>query len=103
MNFYVKIHENPREKLVAICDAEVIGKHINHNGVKLYINEKFYGSKIYPAEDVLHILKNSTSYNVIGKKICELLIEHNLIHPDTVMWIDDNENKIGHAIVVTSR
>jgi len=99
MTFYAKVHQYQNEKLIAICDAELMGRTLKHNGIELNVSERFYGQLEYSKEEILIELKNATSVNVIGQDICEILIEENMVHEDTIMWIEEDD-KIGHVIVV---
>jgi hypothetical protein len=94
------VHEFEKERLVAVCDAEVCGKSILHNGVKLKIQDRFYGDQHYTSDEVLIEVSKCTSLNAFGKNICELLIKHNIVHPATVLWIEEQGEKFGHVIVV---
>jgi len=100
MAFNLRVHAHGNEKLVAICDKDVNGKRLTHNGVKLTIRKEFYGKEIFSAAEVLTELTNCTSINAFGKKICELLIEHNIAHPAAIIWMSDENDKIGHTIVI---
>lgn len=100
MTYLAKVHYFDNEKLIAICDENIIGKTFVHNGVELHIQPRFYGDLVYTEEEILIELKNATSINVIGESICKLLIEHEFVHPDTIMWINNGDTKVGHVIVV---
>ncbi|MHA2171831.1 MAG: DUF424 family protein [Candidatus Kariarchaeaceae archaeon] len=100
VTFHLKVHEYEKERLVAICDANLCGKSIIHNGVKLHIQERFYGMESYNEAEVLHEITKCTSLNAFGKKICELLLEHKLVHPASIMWIEDGDETVGHVILV---
>lgn len=100
LSFRLKIHELEKERLVAICDENICGKNLIHNSVKLKIQERFYGQEIFSFEEALLEINKCTSLNAIGKEICELLVNHKIVHPAAVMWIDHEGNKIGHVILV---
>ena len=100
MQFRVRIHQYGSEKLVAVCDSELINMEFEHNGVLLKVLPRFYGTLDYSAEEVLTELQSATSYNVIGENICHLLVQNGFIHPKTIIWFEKGDQKIGHAIVV---
>lgn len=89
-----------KDRLIAICDAEIKGKTFKHKGVNLTVKEQFYGNDIYEKDEVLKEIKNCTSLNAFGENICNLLIENELVHPATVLWIKNGEQKIGHVLIV---
>lgn len=98
--FYLKVHEFQGERLVAICDKDIMGKKFKHNNVSLHIQARFYGELECSLDEVLFELNRATQFNVMGKHICEALIDHKMIHPASVLWIEDNGDKVGHAILV---
>ncbi len=98
--FYLKIHMIEGERLVAICDKEILGEAIDHNGVKLHIREAFYGKIEYEPDEVLKELQFFTQLNVFGEKIAKLMIENKIVHPDVFLWIEHNGKRHGHAMVM---
>jgi hypothetical protein len=100
VKFRAKLHKYDNEKLLAICDADLIGKSILHNGVKIIIQERFYGEIEFSIDEILIELKTASSYNVMGKNICKILTDESLLHPATILWMGDEDKPVGHAIVV---
>ena len=100
LSFYFKIHQNGKEKIAAICDKEILDKTFLHNGVKIRVKGEFYGKELFEKDEMLLELISCTSINAFGLQICNILIEKNIVHPKSILWIDDVENKIGHVIVV---
>lgn len=86
--------------MVAICDKEILGETIPHNGVNLVIREAFYGKVEYEADEVLRELESFTQLNVFGEKIAKLMIENKIVHPDVFLWIEYKGKKIGHAMIM---
>ncbi len=103
-DFFMKIIEHPREKLIAACDKEIIDLELLFNGVKIKASSTFYGKELVTEKEFLDAVKYCTSANVIGIKIVKLLVKNRMIHQDAVLWIehpDDKKKKIGHAILIT--
>ena len=100
MTFYFKIHQNGNEKIAAICDEEIRENTFLHNGVKIRVKGEFYGKEIFEKDEILLELTSCTSINAFGKRICDILIEQKIVHPRTILWITEGENKIGHVIAV---
>ena len=100
MTFRAKLHQVKNEKLIAICDAEIVGKTFLHNGVKITIQERFYGDMEYSLDELLVELRSASSYNIMGARICKILVELDLVHPDTILWFGDDNHQVGHVIVV---
>jgi len=91
---HLKIHENVGEgSVVAVCDAELIGKTLKGKYCDLVIEESFYGDTLASEEEVLDALKSATNANIIGKKVCRLAIQAGIIDEGICMEI----NGIPHA------
>jgi hypothetical protein len=100
VKFRAKLHLQDNEKLLAICDAHLIGKLIKHNGVNIPIQERFYGELEYSVDEILIEIKTASSVNIMGSDICTLLTQENLVHPDIILWLGEKNDLVGHAIVV---
>ncbi len=100
MQFYLKIYETDGQRSIAVCDIEIRGIKIKHNGVTIPIRESYYGNNIYDADEVLYEIRRSTSINAFGKNVCNLLVNEEMIHPDTIIWFDHENDKIGHVIIL---
>jgi len=100
--FFMKIIKQTGERLVAACDKEVINLVLISHGVKIKVNQTFYGEELVNEKELLNEIRRCTSANVIGKKIIRLLIKNNLIHEEAVLWMDlpEKKEKIGHAILI---
>ena len=100
MHFYFKIHQNGKDKIAAICDKNIRGKELLHNGVKIRIKSEFYGDEIFEHDEVLVELLSCTSINAFGKEICDLLVQKKIVHPKSILWFKDGNAKIGHVIAI---
>lgn len=100
--FFINIIEHSRERLVAACDEEVMELELLSHGIKIKVSSKFYGKDLIEEKELLKEIANCTSANVIGIKIIELLVRHNFIHKDAVIWMDNpgGKQKVGHAILI---
>jgi hypothetical protein len=88
---YVKVHEYGDEVVVAICDAELLGKRIidEDKGINFYIDPYFYKGELLGVEDALKILGKATIANLVGKRIVDKAVKHGYIHPESILWIKD--------------
>ncbi len=101
--YYVKMIEQHNERLVAVCDKEIIGVPLMSSKVKIRASHKFYGEELMTGTKVLKELKNCTSANVIGVNIISLLLEHRFISKEAILWLEnpnDKSQKVGHAIII---
>lgn len=100
---FVKIHKSYRI-VVAICDAELIGKRFEENfenGVKqLDITESFFKGEQVNHEKIMHIIKTQSkedaTFNIVGEKAIKAALESGLIKEEGVLKIA----KIPYALVL---
>jgi len=87
--FSFKVHDNSGTQILAIADAEIIGKSLAHNDLEIEVKESFYGSETADEKKILELVKtfskSESSINIIGNRIIELLIKHGLITHDSVI------------------
>jgi hypothetical protein len=82
--------------LLAMCDAELLGKTLKEGKITFHVHEKFYkGSKV-TVDEALDMIKQSSIVNMIGRKIVKKAIEHGFVHPEAVLMIEG----IPHAQIV---
>ncbi len=85
---YMKIHENGKNVVVAVCDEELLNKNLSSDGVKIDINKSFYGEKSFEYEEVSNALSNATIANLFGEKSVECGINEGLVESENVVEID---------------
>ncbi|RLF10190.1 MAG: DUF424 domain-containing protein [Thermoprotei archaeon] len=93
---WVKVHKQGKQVLVAICDADLLGKEIKHGDVTIRITERFYGGFLTDIEEALRLMEEATSANLIGTKIVEAAVKRGFIHREAVVEIAS----IPHAMMV---
>ncbi len=100
--FFMKIIKQRSERLVAACDKDIAELELDSQGVKIKVNQTFYGKELVSEKELLDEIKRCTSANVIGTQIIRLLIEKRIIHEDAVLWLahPEKKDKIGHAILI---
>ncbi|MET1102360.1 MAG: DUF424 family protein [Pyrodictiaceae archaeon] len=86
---YIKIHEERGERIVAICDEELLDKKLVDAklGIVFHVNREFYGGSLVPLSMAIEEAKNATILNIVGEKIVSAAIRNELIHPDAVIRI----------------
>lgn len=79
---YLKIHKSYRN-VVAICDADLIGKTFEEDKKQLDCRENFYKDKKVTYEEAINILKKESeedaTFNIIGQKSIQAAIEAGII------------------------
>lgn len=89
----VKLHEEGN--LLAICDANLVGKKFEEKELQLDINERFYGGEEMEEDKILQKIVKAKSINIVGKESINFAERNNIITKDKIIIID----KIPHAQV----
>lgn len=88
--FSVKVHELYR-KIVAMCDAELLGKKFEDDKIQLEVNEKFYKGSIVDEARALRILKKEiledSCFNFVGDNTIELAAKAGIIDKERVIKV----------------
>ena len=85
--FFVKIHRSYRA-VVAICDAELIGKKFEEGKRQLDVRDNFYRGKELNSDKTIAVMKTQrredATFNIIGKHSVDAAIEIGLIDKNSV-------------------
>jgi len=82
--------------LLAICDAEILGKTLREGKIVFKIKEEFYKGAKVTVEEALAIIENSTIVNMIGKNVVQRAVEKGYVHPEAILNIEG----VPHAQIV---
>jgi len=82
--------------LLAICDAEILGKTLKKGKISFHVKEEFYKGTKVSIEEAMSMIENSTTVNMIGKNVVQKAIEKGHVHPDAVLKIEG----VPHAQIV---
>ena len=75
MQFSVKVSEYQKNKMLNICDFELLGKDIVKDELTMNISKSYYGGKIVNRDEAENLLKTSSIINMVGKDTVSLSIE----------------------------
>jgi len=92
----VKFHKG-LNKVVAICDKNLIGKTFSDGNIEIKIGEYFYGGNVKSEEEVDEIMKNYDNLNIVGKESVGLAIKSGVIDKEKVIFI----KKVPHAQTIS--
>ncbi|MCS7112415.1 MAG: DUF424 family protein [Nitrososphaerota archaeon] len=84
---YVKVFRYGKEVLVAVCDADLIGKTLREGDLEVCIDERFFKGSLVTVEKALSILETATIANLFGDKIVNGAKIRGLIHADAIIRI----------------
>lgn len=82
--------------LLAMCDADLLGKTLKQCKIVFHIREEFYKGSLMRLEEAVGLIRQSTIVNMVGQRIVRKAVEEGWIHPDAVLEIEG----VPHAQVV---
>ncbi len=92
----MNLKKNGRNVLLAICDAEILGKTLCDGKIVFHVKEEFYKGARVTIEEAVCMIENSTIVNMIGTNVVKKAIEKGYVHPEAVLSIQG----VPHAQIV---
>jgi hypothetical protein len=86
---FVKTMRHGRDTLVAVCDAELLGKTLKGGRVPFKVNKGFYKGVPADVGEALEAMRRATICNLVGKRIVEAAIEHRMVNRTAVIYFGD--------------
>ncbi len=93
---YVKVVRQGRDTLVAVCDADILGKTLEGGRVPFTVSERFYKGTLCDLAEALEAMGKASIVNMVGKRIVEAAIECNLVQEAGLIYLGD----VPHAQIV---
>ena len=93
---YIKSTRHGRDTLVAVCDAELLGKTLEGGRVPFKVSESFYKGVSADLDEALEAMRRATICNLVGKRIVEAAIENRMVQEAAVIYFGD----VPHAQIV---
>jgi len=93
---YVKTMARGRDRIVAVCDEEILGETLEGGRVPFKVNEGFYKGTLGEINEAIEAMRQATICNLVGKAIVEAAIECDMVHERAVIYFGD----IPHAQIV---
>ena len=88
MSFSIKLTDYQKNQMLNICDADLIGRDIQENELKINISKSYYGEKIVDKTEAQNLLENSSIINMVGKETISLSISLGIGSENGVKKID---------------
>jgi hypothetical protein len=85
-----------RNTLLAVCDAEILGRTLREGKIVFCVKEEFYKGARVSVEEALSMIENSNIVNMIGRNIVKKAIQKGYVHPEAVLDIEG----VPHAQIV---
>ena len=94
----IKIHQTYR-KIVAVCDAELLGKKLEQCKMHLEIKKDFYGGEKKTEDEIIEILKaegeDDATFNLVGPKAVNSGIKAGIINKEGLIKIQGVPHALG--------
>ena len=88
---FVKIHSSYR-KILAVCDAELLGKRFEQGKMQLEVCKEFYCGELKSEKEVIKLLqeaeKEDATFNLVGNKAISAGIKAGIINKEGVLRIE---------------
>lgn len=84
MGFVIKVHDNPKGRVVAACDADILGETFDDGERALHVDESFYGGDEAELVDILEAMEDARTTNFVGEELIGELLESDLVEEDEV-------------------
>lgn len=95
----VKIHQNPEgQKIMALCDKELLGKKFEEGNRQLDLTTDFYKGEEKSEQEIKELFKDVYIINLVGKKSLQL-VEKFKLSPERIITVQG----IPHAEIVLVR
>jgi hypothetical protein len=85
-----------RNVLLAICDAEILGRTLCEGKIVFHVKEDFYKGAKVNVEEAVSMIENSTIVNMVGKNVVKKAVQRGYVHPEAVLNIEG----VPHAQIV---
>ncbi len=96
MNAYMNLKKKGQNVLLAMCDAEILGKTLREGKIVFQVKEDFYKGREVNVEEAVCMIENCTIVNMIGRNVVKEAIEKGYVRPEAVLNIEG----IPHAQIV---
>jgi hypothetical protein len=92
----VNVRRLGRRVLLAVCDAELLGRVLRDGKIVFEVRKDFYNGLKMSVTEAVDLMEQSTIVNMVGQNIVQKALERGLIHPDAIL----NISGVPHAQIV---
>ena len=86
----LKMHRAQGQTVVALCDAELVGRKLKDGKLTITLSDGFYGGDLFDPEEngLFNLLRGATSYNIFGERAIAVAVKYNLVDRTAVRVVD---------------
>ncbi len=74
MAFAVRSVNYQNNRMLNICDADLVGRVVKQSDLEINISQSYYAERIVEEDEAESLLKNSSIINMVGKQTVDLSI-----------------------------
>ena len=93
---YVKTVVRGKDRVVAVCDEEILGETLEGGRVPFKVSEGFYKGTLGDVDEAIAAMKQATICNLVGRTIVEAAIDCKMVHERAVIYFGE----VPHAQIV---
>jgi hypothetical protein len=93
---YANVQKRGKYVVLAICDAELLGRVLCEGEIVFRVSEAFYKGSRMSVEEAITLVETSTIVNLVGRQIIKKAIAEGLVHPEAIL----NISGVPHAQIV---
>lgn len=75
MAFAVRYMNYQHNRMLNICDAELVGRTFSKSDLTININKSYFAERIVEENEAEQLLKNASIINMVGKKTIALSVK----------------------------
>lgn len=87
--FAIKIHSGSDERVLAVCDEELLGQTFRDGKKRITVSESFYHGEIVSEEILIERMKSATIMNFVGKKCITVAANQGYVNLENVIEIGE--------------
>ena len=88
MNFAIKVVNQQNNRMLNMCDAELVGKTVQQSDLVITISKSYYGDRIVDEKEAELLLRNSSIINLVGEKTIDLSIRMGIGNAKSIKKIE---------------
>jgi hypothetical protein len=75
MAFAVRVVNQKQNRMLNICDAELVGRTVRKGELEMNISKSYYADRIVDESEAKTLLQNSSIINMVGKQTVDLSVK----------------------------
>jgi len=83
----IKTHKQGKDLIVAMCDADVLGKTFREGQLKLHVSNEFYDGARLSLEQGFAQIDQATIINLTGPRVVERAVKEGVVHREAIIRI----------------